>query len=662
MQFVLLAHFTPTTLNENLTGSSSKEAFPLLSKIKGAEDLRALKYPQLEDLAKEIRERLIAVTSLNGGHLGPNLGVVELSMALHLVFDTPRDQFTFDTSHQGYVHKLLTGRNDEKFDMLRQSEGYSGFLSRDESEHDAFGAGHAGTALSAAVGMAAARDLMGGNEHVVAICGDAAFTCGITMEALNNVASSTKRLIIILNDNEWSIARNVGAISKYLNELITNPVYNRLHHDVGSWIQKMPGGERLLRMGRKTERGWKSIVLPSSLFEKYGVRYIGPLDGHDLDTLIKNLQFAKEADSPIILHVVTKKGKGYKPAINHPEKFHGTSPFVIKTGNHKPSGMKKPPAYQDVFGEAMVRFAKNDPKIVGITGAMPSGTGLIKLSEERPKQFYDVGIAEEHAALFAAGMATKGLRPVCAIYSTFLQRAFDQIIHDVCLQKLPVLFCMDRAGLSPNDGATHHGLFDIAYLRCVPNLIAMQPKDEDELVDMMQTAFEQDLPAFIRYPRGTAEGVEIKSEPCAIPIGKAEIIADGVDLDIWAIGPMVKEAIALKKTIEAEHDLSVAVINARFIKPLDSELLLQRAPNRKLIVSIEDGVVTNGMGTAIVETLLDAGVKTNLQRIGWPDKFVEHGSNVEHLRAANGLSQGAMLARIRERLSLSAAQAAASRI
>jgi len=644
-------------LKENQNNSLSDQEYPLLSSIRGAKDLRDLPEDNLGDLAEEIRRKLIAVTSINGGHLGPNLGVVELSMALHLVFDTPQDQFVFDTSHQGYVHKLLTGRNDAKFDAIRKSEGYSGFLSRSESEHDAFGAGHAGTALSAAVGMAAARDLNEGKEHVVAICGDAAFTCGITMEALNNVASSTKRLVIILNDNEWSIARNVGAISKYLNELITNPVYNRLHHDVGSWIQKMPGGEQLLRMGRKTERGWKSIVLPSSLFEKYGVRYIGPLDGHDLDTLVKNLQFAKDADSPIILHVVTKKGKGYKPAINHPEKFHGTSPFVIKTGDSKSAAKKPPPAYQDVFGRAMVRFAKKNPKVVGITGAMPTGTGLIHLSNECPKQFHDVGIAEEHAALFAAGMATKGLRPVCAIYSTFLQRAFDQIIHDICLQKLPVLFCMDRAGLSPNDGATHHGLFDIAYLRCVPNLIAMQPKDEDELVDMMHTALNQDLPAFIRYPRGAAEGIEMKSEPEEIPIGKAEILANGTDIDIWAIGPMVAEAFALREALEAEHGLSVAVINARFVKPLDTELLLQRAPNKKLVVSIEDGIVTNGMGTAIGETLLDANEKTDLLRLGWPDQFVEHGSSVEILRAANGLSQEEMLHKIRERLRLPAAQA-----
>ncbi|MDQ8182175.1 1-deoxy-D-xylulose-5-phosphate synthase [Pelagicoccus sp. SDUM812005] len=637
-------------MNDDTQNTAPGEAYPLLSKIKGAAELRELNPEQLEQLAQEIRDRLIKVTSVNGGHLGPNLGVVELSIALHLVFNTPADQFVFDTSHQGYVHKLLTGRNGPEFDGIRSSAGLSGFLSRDESEHDAFGAGHAGTALSAALGMASARDALDSKDHVVAVCGDAAFTCGITMEALNNVAESTKRLVIVLNDNEWSIAKNVGAISKYLNELITNPIYNRLHHDFGSFLKNVPGGDQLIKLGKTAEKGWKSMMVPSSLFEKYGVRYLGPIDGHDLPLLKRYLEFARDSDEPVIVHVVTKKGKGYKPAIDFPERFHGTSPFAIDSG--KSNGAAKPvaPNYQDVFGKAMVKFAKADKKVVGITGAMPSGTGLIHLSNEVPDQFYDVGIAEEHAVLFAAGMATRGLRPVCGIYSTFLQRAFDQVIHDVCLQKLPVVFCMDRAGLSPNDGATHHGLFDIAYLRMVPNLISMQPKDEDELVDMMQTAFSQNLPAFIRYPRGAGEGVAIKEQAKALPVGKAQILEDGSDVAIWALGPMIKDAYALKRKLESEDGLSVAIVNARFIKPLDTELLLAQAKGAKLLVTMEDGIKTGGFGSLVAETLSDAGIATPLVRIGWPDEFVPHGDSVSDLRARHGLSPEQMLADVRSRL------------
>ncbi len=612
--------------------------------------MRSLSQAQLADLAAEIRAKLIDVTSINGGHLGPNLGVVELTMALHLVFDTPKDRFVFDTSHQGYVHKLLTGRNGGDFDKIRKSGGLSGFLARSESPHDAFGAGHAGTALSAALGMAAARDQLGTDEHVVAFCGDAAFTCGITMEALNNVASATKRLIIILNDNEWSIAKNVGAISKYLNELITNPLYNRLHHDFGTFLQKVPGGEQLLKIGKNAEKGWKSIMVPSSIFETYGVRYFGPIDGHDLPLLTHNLEFARDADEPVILHVVTKKGKGYRPAIEKPESFHGTSPFEIDSGKSKGTKTIVPPNYQDVFGHALVRFAKADKSVVGITGAMPSGTGLIHLSNEVPKQFYDVGIAEEHAVLFAAGLATKGIKPVVAIYSTFLQRAFDQIIHDVCLQNLPVVFCMDRAGLSPNDGPTHHGLFDIAYSRCVPNAVAMQPKDEDELVDMMHTALQLKSPTFIRYPRGAGTGVTIKSEPRTLKLGQAEVLREGDDLVLWALGPMIQDAFEISDRLKLEDGLSAGIVNARFIKPLDTDLLRSHAKENRLIVTLEDGVLSGGFGSAVLETLSEDEITTPVHRIGWPDKFVDHGSDISGLRASGGLSLEGMLSGIRKKL------------
>jgi 1-deoxy-D-xylulose-5-phosphate synthase len=631
-----------------LNAGGGDESYPILSKIENPSDLRSLSEDELQDLAAEIRKCLIDVTSNNGGHLGPNLGVVELTMAMHLVFDTPKDKFVFDVSHQGYVHKLLTGRAGPAFDDIRKTGGLSGFLSRDESPHDAFGAGHAGTALSAALGMAAARDQLGTDEHVVALCGDAAFTCGITMEALNNVTNATKRLVIILNDNEWSIAKNVGAISKYLNELITNPIYNRLHHDFGTLLQKIPGGQQFLKIGKSAEKGWKSIMVPSSLFEKYGVRYLGPIDGHDLPLLKHNLEFAKEADEPVILHIITKKGKGYKPALDQPESFHGTSPFIVQSGQSKSTSQVSPPQnYQDVFGRAMVRFAKADKTIVGITGAMPSGTGLIHLSNEVPEQFYDVGIAEEHAVLFAAGLATQGIRPVVGIYSTFLQRAFDQIIHDVCLQNLPVVFCMDRAGLSPNDGATHHGLFDIAYARCVPNAIAMQPMDEDELVDMMHTALEHKAPAFIRYPRGSGLGTAIKDEPERLEIGQARPLSQGNDIVLWALGPMIQDALDLSDRLRVEDGLSVGVVNARFIKPLDSELLLSQAKSNRLVVTLEDGVLSGGFGSAVLETISDAGLSTAVHRIGWPDRFVEHGTNVNILRASAGLAPDQMLEGIR---------------
>ena len=632
------------------SGANGNDPFTLLNAIKKPADIRSLSSDELTDLAAEIRAKLIDVTSINGGHLGPNLGVVELTIAMHLVFDTPKDQFVFDTSHQGYVHKLLTGRNGKEFDKIRKNSGISGFLARSESPHDSFGAGHAGTALSAALGMAAARDQLGSDEHVVALCGDAAFTCGITMEALNNVASATKRLIIILNDNEWSIAKNVGAISKYLNELITNPIYNRLHHDFGTFLQKVPGGEQLLKIGKNAEKGWKSIMVPSSIFETYGVRYFGPIDGHDLPLLTRNLEFAREANEPVILHVVTKKGKGYRPAIEKPESFHGTSPFEIDSGESKSSQSVVPPNYQDVFGHALVRFAKKDKSIVGITGAMPSGTGLIHLSNELPGQFYDVGIAEEHAVLFAAGLATKGIKPVVAIYSTFLQRAFDQVIHDVCLQNLPVVFCMDRAGLSPNDGPTHHGLFDVAYVRCVPNAVAMQPKDEDELVDMIHTAIQLKRPVFVRYPRGAGTGVKIKSKPKALGVGQAQVLREGGDLVLWALGPMVRDALEISDRLKLEDGLSAGVVNARFIKPLDNELLLSHAKDNRLIVTLEDGVLSGGFGSAVLETLSECEMSTPVHRIGWPDEFVDHGSDIATLRAIGGLSFDDMISGIRKKL------------
>src|SRR5882724_11235228 len=609
----------------------------LLDSVHGPGDVKSIPTEHLGRLAQEIRDEIITVTSKNGGHVGPNLGVVELTIALHRVFSTPDDQFVFDVAHQGYVHKLLTGRKGDFFKKLRQTGGASGFLYRSESEHDAFGAGHAGTALSAALGMATARDLRGSAEHVVAVCGDAAFTCGVTLEALNNVVSSTKRLIVILNDNEWSIAKNVGAISKYLNRISTSPTYNKLHHDIEAFFKSFPTGVEMNKVYNKWKRETKDFFVESSLFEKFGLRYLGPVDGHNLDALLKNLDFAKQCDVPVLIHVLTKKGKGLDAAIQHPEKFHGSGPFDPVTGESKKATPGAAPNYQDVFGQAITRFAQANPNIVGITGAMPSGTGLSHLAAGAPAQFFDVGIAEEHAVLFAAGLATKGFRPVCAIYSTFLQRAYDQVIHDVCLQNLPVTFCMDRAGLSPNDGPTHHGLFDISYLRCVPNAIVMQPKDENELVDMLHTSLELPAPAFIRYPRGAGRGVKIAEQPTALTIGQAETLRQGSNIIIWALGPMVHEAVQLAERLEAEEHLSVGVVNARFAKPLDRVLLLSQAAVVPLIVTMEDHVLAGGFGSAVLEALQEGECPTAVERIGWPDKFVEHGNSVESLRAAYGL-------------------------
>ena len=623
----------------------------LLPTITSPNDVKGLSASQLPQLAAEIREELIRVTALNGGHIGPNLGVVELTIALHRVFSTPRDKFVFDVAHQGYVHKLLTGRR-ELLQKVRQTNGASGFLCRSESPHDSFGAGHAGTALSAALGMATARDLAGTDEHVVALCGDAAFTCGITLEALNNVVSSTKRLVVILNDNEWSIARNVGAIAKYLTKLSTNSTYNKLHHDVEKFFRSLPGGDDMHRVWSKWKRETKDFFVESSLFEKFGLRYIGPIDGHNIEELIKNLEFARDTDTPVLLHVITEKGRGLDAARAHPEKFHGLGAFDPTTGESKGSASGAPANYQDVFGREMVRLAQQNPKIIGITGAMPSGTGLNHLAAAVPKQFFDVGIAEEHAVIFAAGLATQGFHPVVAIYSTFLQRAYDNIIHDVALQGLPVTFCLDRSGLSANDGPTHHGLFDVAYLRCVPHAVIMAPRDEHLLTAMLQTALAYQGPAFIRYPRGASTGRPGPAVPTALPLGTAELLRPGTDVMIWALGTMCADALVLADTLAREDGISVGVVDARFAKPIDRQLLLSQAAEVRLFVTLEDHVVTGGFGTAVLETLSDTERPVPVERLGWPDEFVGHGSSIAELRAAHGLAPHQLVARVRSRLAM----------
>ena len=632
--------------------------------------VKKLTYAQLESLAGEIRNELITKLAKNGGHLGPNLGVVELSIALHYVFNTPHDKFVWDVSHQVYVHKLLTGRRD-RFHTIRSTGGLCGFALRSESPHDAYGAAHAGTALSAALGICAARDQLGTDENVVAIFGDAALTNGISFEALNNIGQTTKRFIGILNDNEWSIAKNVGAISSYLNKLITHPSYNRLAKDFQRFLRRLPKGEIAVKLAHKAEEGFKGALAEvglqpaqqpgdsdgrggygsSLIFEEMGIRYLGPIDGHDLPLLISTLEFAKSCDHPIVIHVLTKKGKGYDAALNNPEKFHGLGPYDIKTGATPPVKPGTPPNWQDVFGNTMVRLCQKDKRVVGITAAMPSGTSLKILERAMPQRYYDVGIAEEHGVLFACGMASMGFRPVCAIYSTFLQRAYDCIVHDAALQDLPVIFCMDRAGLSAQDGPTHHGLFDISYLRHVPNCVLMAPKDEDELADMMFTATQQDHPAFIRYPRGPAEGVPIKEFPQALPVGKAEVIQPFTNkghrkVAIFALGNMM--SLGRKAAAQlATEDFEVALINPRFVKPLDAEVTLEYGRAADVVVTIEDHALPGGYGSAVLEFFNQKRLSTPVIQIGWPDQFIEHASTVGDLREKYGLTAENLTAKVR---------------
>ena len=612
----------------------------MLNAIKSPADVKRLSPAELEQLAEEIRERLIRGVAKTGGHIGPNLGVVELTLAMHYVFDTPRDSFVFDVSHQSYVHKLLTGR-EERFDTIRQPGGLNGFMLRTESAHDSFGAGHAGTALSAALGMAVARDMSGGDENIVVLAGDAAFTNGISFEALNNVAAQTRRLIIILNDNEWSIDKNVGAIAEYFHKIATNPTYVSVHERVSGLVEKF-GGKAARHIARKAEEAAKGIVGRGMIFEEFGLSYYGPVDGHNLPLLIETLKFLKTQNRPVVLHALTQKGRGFGPALEKQKKFHGLGPYDPETGETKPIGQK---TYSEVFAESLTRLADEDRRVVAITAAMPNGTALDLFRPHHPDRYFDVGIAEEHAVLFAAGMATKGYRPFCAIYSTFLQRAFDQIVHDVALQNLPVVFCMDRGGLSGDDGPTHHGLFDISYLRGVPGLIHMDPKDESELGDMMYTALQHDGPSAIRYPRGTGPGATLKAVPEVLTIGRAEVIRDGSEIAIFSLGNMLPEAEKLARELESEGH-SVAVINARFAKPVDAACIVNYARRCELLVSMEDHVLAGGFGSAVLETLNEAEMTTPLVRIGWPDQFIEHGE-IEALRSKYGLTAAAALGRVR---------------
>jgi 1-deoxy-D-xylulose-5-phosphate synthase len=618
----------------------SKPASPFLDRIKGPADLKKLQESDLPQLAEEIRAELIGTLAETGGHLGPNLGVVELSIALHRVFNTPADKILFDVSHQGYIHKILTGRRD-RLATMRQHGGLNGFLLRTESEHDCYGAGHAGTALSAALGMAAARDMNEGKEHVVAVAGDAAFTCGVSFEALNNVAETTKKFIVVLNDNEWSIAKNTGAIAEHLNRIATSPAYAHLHDQAAKFIEWI-GGKGARHLAHKIESGVKQILLPGVIFEDLGLRYYGPIDGHDIPLLIRTFEFLKTLNEPVLLHILTKKGKGYAPALAKPDKFHGLGKYQPETGE---TAATLSLTYSEIFGKTLADFADHNRKIVAITAAMPNGTGLTQFATRHADRFFDVGIAEEHAALFAAGMATRGMKPFLTIYSTFMQRAFDMIIHDIALQNLNVALCMDRAGLSGDDGPTHHGLFDIAYLRSIPGMILMQARNEEEFADMLWTiTHHHEGPIAIRYPRGTGSGAVPKATPRLLEIGKSEVLRHGTDVALFGLGNFCEVALETAQILETKG-IKAAVINPRWIKPLDTGTLEFFARGVQVLCTLEDHAVSGGFGSAVAEHLSDAGIATPLIRIGWPDQFIEHGS-VPILRKKYGMTAQAVAERV----------------
>lgn len=596
----------------------------LLDKINSPADVKKLSDKQLKQLAAEIRQLLIEVISHTGGHLAPNLGVVELTLALHKVFNTPQDKLVFDVGHQAYIHKIITGRR-EQFPTLRQYGGLSGFPKRSESEHDAFGTGHSSTSISAALGMAVARDLQGEDYNVVAIIGDGSMTGGMAFEALNNAGTLHKKMVVVLNDNEMSISKNVGAMSDYLYHLRTGETYNKIKNDIEGWLKNMEFGTDVLKAIRRLKGSVKYLMVPTSIFEELGFTYLGPVDGHDIHGLIEVLQAAKKIDGPVMVHVLTKKGKGYKPAEESPNKFHGTGPFEIATGK-KITNPAAPISYTEVFGKTITELADSDKKIVGLTAAMPDGTGLNIFAQAHPDRFFDVGIAEQHAVTAAAGMAAAGMEPVTAIYSTFMQRAYDSILHDICMQKLHVTMCLDRAGLVGDDGYTHHGVFDYAYLRSIPNMTIMAPKDENELRHMLKTALSFDGPISVRYPRGSGVGVDITEPMQELPIGKAEVLREGKELCFWAIGSMVQSAVQAADKLK-EQGLDAGVVNMRFAKPLDKDLLIEHAKRYGKIVTLEEGVLAGGVGSEVLEILDDAGLlqQCAVLRLGIPDEFVTHG-------------------------------------
>ena len=597
----------------------------ILENISSPDDLRNLPEADLPKLADELRETIISTVSKTGGHLAPGLGVVDLTIALHYAFDTPADKIIWDVGHQAYAHKLLTGRQD-RFPTLRQFGGISGFPKREESVHDHFNVGHASTSISAALGMAAARDIKDEDFHVIAVIGDGSISAGLAFEGLNHAGHLKKRMIVILNDNEMSISPNVGALSAYLGKIMTGHFYTRLREETKHFLQGIPKvGESMFNLAKKAEESLKVFVAPGILFEELGFQYVGPIDGHNIENLVETFRNIKSLNWPVLVHVVTKKGKGCEFAECNPSQYHGVPPFDPETG--RPAVKKqKVMSYTEVFGQTMVTLAEDNEQVVAITAAMSDGTGLEKFAAQFPDRFFDVGIAESHGITFACGLAVEGMRPVAAIYSTFMQRAYDQVMHDLCLQNLPVTIAMDRAGLVGEDGPTHHGVFDIAYLRHLPNMVIMAPKDENELQHMLKTAVDHQGPTAVRYPRGTGYGVPMDQELRSIPIGTAELLREGSDLVLLALGVTVRPALDAAERLAAEG-ISAAVVNARFVKPLDGELLLRLARKTGRVITVEEHALEGGFGSAVLE-LLDAAKlsSTKTLRIGLPDQFIEHGA------------------------------------
>lgn len=622
--------------------------YPLLNRIENPEDVKKLTVRELEQLASELRHFIIDTVSQNGGHLAPNLGTVELTLALYSVFDFPADKLVWDVGHQAYSHKILTGRRDA-FSTLRKKGGITGFPNRFESAYDAFGVGHASTSISAALGMALARDAKSEKNQVIAVIGDGALTGGESFEALNNAGDLGTKLIVILNDNEMSIDANVGAMSEYLSRIRIAPQYARAKRDMGSLLMSIPHiGDKVYKTASHLKDGVRSVLVPGSLFEEMGFHYIGPLDGHNIALMEEVFKSAKEMEGPVLIHIHTVKGKGYQPAEQAPEKFHGVGCFDPSTGKSaKKAGCA--PSYTAVFSEALIELAKDRPDILAITAAMPSGTGLKAFGKAYPKRFFDVGIAEEHAMTLAAGMAAGGMHPVIALYSTFAQRAYDQLIHDVCLQNLPVTLCLDRAGLVGEDGPTHHGVFDLSYLRQMPNMCVMAPKDEEELRHMLATAIALPGPAAVRYPRGAGLGVALTDSFEKLPVGKAEVLQEKGEIAFLAVGTMVEHAKAAA-AILAEEGIEAAVVNMRFIKPLDAALIDAMAKTKKLIITVEENVLAGGFGSAVAEYLADSGQQVPLVRFGIPDRFIEQGTRKELLSLC-GLQPEQMAECVRERLS-----------
>lgn len=615
--------------------------YPFLDNIRSPQDMKGFSLRQLEKLAAEIRQLLVATVSQTGGHLAPNLGVVELTLALHKVFDSPTDKIIWDVGHQAYVHKLLTGRR-AAFATLRQKGGLSGFPKRSESEHDAFGVGHSSTSISAALGMALARDMDGQRHQVVAVIGDGSLTGGESFEALNHAGHLKTHMIVLLNDNEMSIAKNVGALSSYLSKMRVAPTYTRVKQDVEFLLKRIPAiGESMLKTAERFKDSVRYLLVPGMLFEELGFTYLGPIDGHDLPLLLEMMEKAKELEGPVLIHALTQKGKGYEPAECRADQFHGVGPFCIESGEIL--SCPGAPSYTEVFGKTLVELAQQDEAIVAITAAMPGGTGLKPFAKHYPQRFFDVGIAEQHAVTMAAGMATQGKKPVVALYSTFAQRAYDQLLHDVCLQKLPVVLALDRAGLVGEDGPTHHGVFDFSFLRHIPELCIMAPKDEDELRHMLHTALAENGPVVLRYPRGCGQGVPLTA-PCALlPLGKAEELCCGGDVSIWAAGTMVTPALAAAQLLR-QDGIQAGVVNARFIKPLDTDLLCHLARECGHVVTVEENVLAGGFGSAVLEALEEQELAAKVLRLGIPDQFVEHGPRQELLRAlgldARGIAAG----------------------